>query len=107
MKIENLNTLIIHSLEESKGLDIVTLDVKPLTDLADTLIICTGTSNRHVSALANNVIEAVKAKKYSVRRREGQETGEWVVIDLGDTLVHVMQEGARRLYQLEELWTRE
>ena len=106
MKKENLNKLIIKTLEDSKGLDIVTLDVKKLTDIADTMIVCTGSSNRHVSSLAHNVAEGAKAAGYRVARIEGADLGEWVLVDLGDTLVHLMQESSRRLYQLEELWTR-
>jgi ribosome-associated protein len=104
MKKENLNKLIIKSLEDSKGVDIVTLDVKKLMDIADTMIICTGTSNRHVNSLANNLLGTVKEAGYCVNRVEGAELGDWMVVDCGDTLVHLMQEGTREVYQLEKLW---
>jgi ribosome-associated protein len=105
MKTPVLNKIIIQSLEDSKGLNIVTLNVKKLTNISDHMIICTGTSNRHVAGLASNLAEAVKAAGLPVLRVEGAETAEWVLVNLGDTLVHVMQESARELYQLEKLWS--
>jgi ribosome-associated protein len=105
MKKEKLNTLIIKSLEDSKGINIITLEVKKFTTIADHMIICTGTSNRHVAGIVSNLVETIKKAGFPVNRVEGEDTAEWIVADLGDTLVHVMQESVRELYQLESLWS--
>jgi ribosome-associated protein len=106
MKKTNLNKVILESLEDSKALNIVTLDVKKLTNMCDHMIICTGTSTRHVAGVGSNLAEAVKAAGFPVLRMEGEETAEWVLINLGDTLVHVMQASTRQLYELEKLWSK-
>lgn len=100
-----LKDLCIAALEALKGRDIVVLDVKPLTDMADFMVFCTGTSSRHVKSLADNV--EFEAKKLDVRAFgvEGQDTGEWVLVDFGDVVVHVMQSETRAFYDLERLWS--
>lgn len=105
MTPEALSDLVINALEDLKGRDIVNLPVAELTDIADYMIIASGTSNRHVKALVDNVIEAVKSSGETVRGSEGRETNEWVLVDLGDVLVHVMSSDARAFYDLERLWT--
>jgi ribosome-associated protein len=99
-----LTKVAIGALEDLKGQDIKLLDVRKLTTVTDTMLICTGTSNRHVSSLAQNVVEASKKAGFRPMGIEGKETGEWVLVDLGDVVVHVMQSQARAHYQLEKLW---
>ena len=96
--------LVINALEDIKGQDIVTLDVRELTDITDTLIVASGTSNRHVKSLASNV--SMEAKKQGMRPLgvEGEDAGEWVLVDFGDVVVHVMLPATRDFYDLERLW---
>lgn len=101
-----LNKLIIEALENLKGQKIVELDVSSLTDVMDHLIIANGTSSRHVKSLANNVIEELKEKGHRPMGLEGYEDGEWVLVDYGDTVVHVMLEATRDFYELEKLWSK-
>lgn len=105
MSVE-LNKLIIDALEDLKGQKIVELDVSPLTDVMDHLIIVNGTSNRHVKSLANNVIEELKVAGHRPLGIEGFEAGEWVLVDYGDTVVHVMLQATRDFYELEKLWSK-
>jgi len=99
-----LTKLAIAALEDLKGSNIELIDVTPLTTIADHMVICTGTSNRHVKALADSVLE--KAREAGVREinAEGLEQGEWALVDLNGTLIHIMQASARATYQLEKLW---
>ena len=95
----------VAALEDLKGKDIVSLDVSELSDVMDTLVICTGTSSRQVKSLADNVVE--EGKKAGVRPIgvEGMDQGEWVLVDYGDLVVHVMQADVRGFYDLEKLWS--
>ncbi|MES0872997.1 ribosome silencing factor [Sinimarinibacterium thermocellulolyticum] len=99
-----LTKVAIGALEDLKGQDIKLLDVRKLTTVADTMLICTGTSNRHVASLAENVVDASKKAGFRPMGIEGKEAGEWVLVDLGDVIVHVMQPQVRAHYQLEKLW---
>lgn len=101
-----LNKRIIEALEDLKGQKIVELEVSHLTDVMDHLIIANGTSNRHVKALANNVIEELKTAGHRPLGIEGFDAGEWVLVDYGDTVVHVMLQAARDFYELEKLWSK-
>jgi len=105
MEAEPLSHLIVEALDDLKGVNIVTMDVGELTDVMDKLVIASGTSNRHVKALANNV--SVEAKKQGMPPIgiEGDDAGEWVLVDFGDVVVHVMLPATRDLYDLERLWT--
>jgi ribosome-associated protein len=99
-----LRGLIVGALEDRKGRDIVSLDVMKLTDFTDFMVVVTGTSNRHVRALVDNVFYLVKHRSVDVMGIEGRDRGEWVLIDLGDVVVHVMQAQTRSFYDLERLW---
>ena len=92
-------------MEDLKAVNTVTLDVSGLTDVMDYLVITSGTSNRHVKSLADNV--SVEAKKRGARPigTEGEEAGEWVLVDFGDVVVHVMLPATRDFYDLERLWS--
>jgi ribosome-associated protein len=100
-----LRDLVIDALEDRKGRNIVTLDVGRVTDITDFMVIVSGTSNRHVKALVDQVIESAKAEGNPPFGVEGRETNEWVLVDLGDVLVHVMQAETREFYDLERLWS--
>lgn len=95
---------VLLMLEEMKAQDIITLDVQHLTPLTDTMIIATGRSNRHVKSTAERIVEQMKALKMPCLGVEGLKDGEWVLIDLNGTIVHVMQQKTRDYYQLEKLW---
>ena len=96
---------IVSALEDLKGQDILALDVTRLTPITDFMVLASGTSNRHVKALVDQVVEAGKASGVRAGGVEGRETCEWVLIDLGDVIVHVMQKEAREFYDLERLWS--
>lgn len=103
--MSDLNKSIINALENLKGQEIVTLDVSQLTDVMDTLIIASGTSSRHARSLAENLVEETKKAGFRALGIEGLEKGDWVLVDFGDTVVHVMQDETRNYYELEKLWT--
>ena len=105
MTIDELKQLAVNALEDLKAEDILVLDVKGKTTVTDWIIVATGSSGRHVRSIANS--GAVKAKKTNAwfMGSEGEEDGEWVLVDLGDVIVHVMQRQAREYYDLESLWS--
>jgi ribosome-associated protein len=104
MKVDKLVKAAVAALEDIKGRDIVALDVKRMTSLFDTIIIASADSSRQTKALSNNVQEKLKALGAKVHGVEGEQTGEWVLIDLGSVIVHIMQPAIRQYYNLEELW---
>jgi len=97
--------LVTKALEDLKGKDIVTLDVRRLTDVMDTMIIVSGTSNRHVKSLADNARMELKKAGYLHYGMEGEDAGEWVLVDFGGVVLHVMQPHIREFYDLERLWS--
>lgn len=107
MNSEQLSDLVIDALEEVKARDIVKLDVRKLTTVTDYMIVASGTSNRHVKALADAVAEKSREAGQRPIGIEGTEGSEWVLLDLQDTLVHVMLPRVREFYNLEKLWSLE
>lgn len=104
MKIEDKIKLIVDALEDIKAHDITVLDTTKLTSLFERMVIASGDSNRQTRALASNVRDKVKEAGEYVGGMEGEDSGDWVLLDLGDVVVHVMQPAVRALYNLEELW---
>ncbi|KAA0019078.1 ribosome silencing factor [Salinicola corii] len=104
MQTDTLKSLVVEALEELKARDVVELDVAELTSVTDVMVVASGTSSRHVSALADNVIEKAKEAGFRPLGVEGQQSGEWVLVDLGDVIAHVMMPETRQLYDLERLW---
>ena len=104
MKPEDLRDLAIKTLDDMKGIDIVSMDVRTLTSITDYMIICTGRSTRHVKALADSVAVKAKEQQASHVRTEGERESEWILVDLGDVVIHVMLPAARAFYSLEDLW---
>ena len=107
MNSEQLSDLVIEALEDVKAKDIVKLDVRKLTTVTDYMIVASGTSNRHVKALADNVAEKSREAGHRPIGVEGADGSEWVLLDLQDTLVHVMLPRVREFYNLEKLWSLE
>lgn len=103
-KTRPLATVVADALDDMKGQEITMLDVRHLTDVTDTMVVVSGRSDRHVRALADSVVEKCKAAGFRPIGVEGKESGEWVLVDLGDVVVHVMQPRARDFYNLEKLW---
>lgn len=104
MDIRKLQKLAVTALEDVKAKDIEVLNTSKLSSLFDRIIIATGDSNRHVKALAHSVDDKAREAGVQVIGVEGEEAGEWVLVDLGDIVVHVMQPVTRAYYNLEELW---
>ena len=104
MQIEDLVKTVEDALSELKAKDVVRIDVRELTGVTDYMVIASGSSNRQVSALADSVIEKVKEVGRRPMGIEGKESGEWVLVDLGDIVVHIMQPATREFYDLEKLW---
>jgi ribosome-associated protein len=100
----SLPTIVVDALADMKALDIKILDVRGLTDIADTMIIASGTSDRHVHAVAQRVVEKTKSAGFRPHGVEGQKDSDWVLIDLSDVIVHVMLPRVRDFYGLEKLW---
>jgi ribosome-associated protein len=103
-RTSSLPTIIVDALADMKALDIKVLDVRGLTDIADTMIIASGTSDRHVHSVAQRVVEKTKSAGFRPHGVEGQQDSDWVLIDLSDVIVHVMLPRVRDFYGLEKLW---
>ncbi len=105
MSTETLKDVILKALEDIQAIDIVVLDVREMTPLADYMIITSGRSTRHVKSIAEHVVEAAKKHGVTPLGIEGEPGSEWVLADLGDIIVHAMLPSAREYYQLEKLWS--
>jgi ribosome-associated protein len=99
-----LADLVVAALDDMKAQNVTVLDVRGLTDVADAIVIASGTSDRHVKSLAGTVYEKAKAAGFRPMGLEGEQEGEWVLVDLQDVIVHVMLPRVREFYQLEKLW---
>ncbi|HEX5048401.1 MAG TPA: ribosome silencing factor [Gammaproteobacteria bacterium] len=99
-----LATLVTTALDDLKGQQITVLDVRHLTSVTDTMVVASGRSDRHVRALADTVVEQCAKAGVRAIGVEGQKSGEWVLVDLGDVVVHVMLPRVREFYNLEKLW---
>src|SRR3954465_12172075 len=104
MDIKKLQALVVDALEDVKAQDIKVFDTVHLTSLFDRIAIASGTSNRQTKALAASVRDKVKENGGTIVSVEGEDTGEWVLVDLGDMIVHIMQAPIRAYYRLEEIW---
>ena len=104
MQAKELKLLVIDALEDIKAEQIEVLDVTGMTDVTDFMIIATGKSTRQVKALANEVSKQAKAADVQPLGMEGEDVGEWALVDLGDVIVHIMTPQTRSTYNLEKLW---
>jgi ribosome-associated protein len=104
MRLDRMVKATVAALDDIKARDVVVLDVKRMTALFDRIIIASGDSARQCKALSDHVQEKLKALGARVHGVEGEQVGEWILVDLGAVIVHIMQPSARRYYNLEELW---
>jgi len=104
MDIKTLQALVVDALEDVKAQEIRVYDTMHLTSMFDRIVIASGTSNRQTRALAMSVRDKVKSSGGEIINMEGENTGEWVLVDLGDMVVHIMQPAIRAYYRLEEIW---
>ncbi len=100
----SLKNKIIESLEDIKAVNPVAINVKKISSLTDFMIIASGTSNRHITAISEKVIDGLKENKIKEVKVEGQGGDDWVLVDAGDVIVHLMSSEAREFYDLESLW---
>ena len=104
MNAEEIKAIALEALDDLKGRDALTLDVRSLTDITDYMVVVSGTSERHVRTMAERVSEFMLAEGWKPLGVEGEETGEWVLSDFVDVVVHIMREKTRTHYDLEGLW---
>jgi ribosome-associated protein len=100
-----LKDIVINALEDIKASDITSIDVRELTGMMDTMVVASGNSNRQVKSLANSVVVSAKEAGYSLIGMEGEDKAEWILVDFGDVIVHIMLPTAREFYDLERLWS--
>jgi len=105
MQVEELLKIVQDVLDERKGQNLTTLDVRGKTSFTDYMVIVTGTSDRHLKSLCDYIIEKVKEKGFKPLGLEGDLGSDWILLDLGDVIVHAMTAQARGFYQLEKLWS--
>lgn len=101
---DRIKSIAVNALEDTKAVDLAVYDVKAISNVTDYMIICSGNSNRHIKSLATSVLEKVKAAGYKPLSIEGQDSREWVLVDLGEVVVHIMLSATRQFYDIESLW---
>ncbi|OKY24602.1 MULTISPECIES: ribosome silencing factor [Thalassotalea] len=104
MQIDAIATFIVDKIDDLKGRDITSINISQKSDFADYMIIASGNSTRHVKSIAQHVIMECRAESIEPLGIEGNDTGEWCLVDLGDVIVHIMTDETRDTYQLEQLW---
>jgi len=104
MQAEEIKQCVVEALEEIKARDIVVLDTRKLTAMFDYMIVASAESTRQTKALARNVEDKIRSGGGRVLGTEGEQTGEWVLVDMGSVIVHIMQPAVREYYNLEQLW---
>ncbi|MDG6881784.1 ribosome-associated protein [Phocoenobacter uteri] len=103
---KNLVDFLKNTLADLKAEDIQVIDVTGKSSITDTMIVCTGTSSRHVASMADNLTEESKKVGIEVFASEGKVTSDWIAVDFGQAIVHILQQDSREVYQLEKLWHR-
>jgi ribosome-associated protein len=96
--------LVLESILDKKALNTIVLDISEVSLMADFMIVCTGTSKTHIQGIANFILEKSKENGHKIYNIDGMSSGEWVLIDLGTVIVHIMLESIRNFYTLEKLW---
>lgn len=104
ISVEQITKIAVNALEDIKGEDIRVIDTQNMSPLFSKMVVCTGNSNRQVKSLANNVVQDFKENNIDIVGVEGEAGGEWVLVDCGDVVVHVMLPQVRSYYDLESLW---
>lgn len=104
MQAEQLRELVVNALEDIKAQDVSVIDVRDRTSVTDYMVLASGTSNRHVKSLADSVVSEAKEQGVRASNIEGSAVSDWILVDLGDVVVHVMMPATREFYDLERLW---
>ena len=104
MQAEEMKDLVVHELDEMKAQDVKVLDVRGLTTIADYMVVASGTSDRHVKAISDKLVEAIKQAGQRPLGVEGEDDGQWILADFGDVIAHIMLPQVREFYKLENLW---
>ena len=104
MQSEELLDFVVKQIDDLKGRDVIKLDVTEKSSITDYMVVCSGNSKRHVQSIGQSVYQGAKDAGIEIIGVEGKEAGEWVLVDLGNVVCHVMQESTRDFYQLEKLW---
>ena len=103
--ISDLKSVVIDTLDLNKALDIVTIDLKDKSSMADYMIIASGTSSRHIQSLSEQVLEKLKDNGIKNSKIEGKESSEWKLVDGIDLIIHIFHPGKRKFYELEKIWS--
>lgn len=104
MQSTEIVDFVKQKIDDLKGQDIVILDVQEKSSITDYMLVCSGSSKRHVQSIGDNLYTEAKKANLNIIGIEGKQHGEWVLVDLGNVIVHIMQENTREFYQLEKLW---